>query len=216
MLYKIISVIIEVIFPKTPLEKFISSCSYIEFEQKLTPRNQTKPMMFFPFYYKDPFVRDCIIELKERDNQNIAKFFAHILFRFIAKTIHDMPDKTFFLVPVPQHISKTKEKGFCHTTTLTKQIYELLQIRNFSNVYIKPCIIKQKNIKKLHTFKSKQIRFNLIKNSMKTYITKQDAQHVFFIIDDVYTSGATFKEMRRSLLGCGAFPEHIFFVSIAH
>ncbi len=51
---------------------------------------------------------------------------------------------------------------------------------------------------------------------MKTYITKQDAQHVFFIIDDVYTSGATFKEMRRSLLGCGAFPEHIFFVSIAH
>jgi predicted amidophosphoribosyltransferase len=86
-----------------------------------------------------------------------------------------------------------------------------------SNVSIHPCVCKEKKIKKLHDIIGKRKRFNIIQNSMRAYITKGDAKNAyFFIIDDVYTTGATFKEMRRSLSDCGAFPEHLFFISIAH
>lgn len=216
MLYKLISVVIEVLFPKTHLEDFLCSCTQLEFESKLVPRLQTKQNMFFPFYYKDSFVRDCIIELKERNNRNVARLFSFILFRFIAKTIEKYPDQNYYIVPVPQHLTKTREKGFCHTTTLSIEIYKRLKERKVPNISIKPCIVKIKNIKKLHSTNSKQKRISLIKNSMRTYVTKQDAKEIFFIIDDVYTSGVTFKEARRSLLGCGVLQEHIFFISIAH
>ena len=229
MLYKIFCVIKYIIFPPSHLEIFLKNASYIEFESKLTPRPQLHDHMFYPFYYKNNFVKDCIIELKERNNSSAAYRFGSILAKWIIKTIHQLQNTqnqedshkntfTFFLVPIPQHISKTKEKGFCHTTTLTKAIYSILKEKyNADTVMIAHCITKQKNIKKLHSGLNKKKRTALIKHSMSANLSEIDIQNsYFFIIDDVYTSGATFKEARRSLSDCGTPLEHIYFVSIAH
>ena len=219
MLDKLISVIKEVIFPSSHLIRFLRICSDIEFESKLSPRPQANKRMFYPYYYKNKFVKDCIIELKERNSKEVAHKFANILARWIIRESSYISDKNkFYLIPVPQHISQTKEKGFCHTTTLTAHILDIIQKKYQKNtIHFLPCITKIKNIKKLHSGTNKKKRFSLIKNSMVADLKSIDLEHsYFFIIDDVYTSGATFKEARRSLKGCGALDEQIFFISIAH
>jgi predicted amidophosphoribosyltransferase len=254
-----IPVIIELIFPKTHLQIFLETCSYIEFESKLTPRPQKHDPMFYPFYYKDPFVKDCIIELKERNNMFVAHRFGIILSKWVLRKIdeieanyhpglgkchpelvsgsfpknHETPKQVrgdnqvtqvrgdtlfkFYLIPVPQHKMRTREKGFCHTTTLARAIQKELVLRGRNTVFFNPCIVKEKHIKKLHAGFNKKRRNTIIKNSMRAYITKQDAQRAyFFIIDDVYTTGATFKEVRRSLKDCAVPDKKIFYISIAH
>lgn len=245
MVKKIISVIIGAILPKSYIQNFLQNCSQIKFETKLTPRPQFHTQMFYPFYYKDIFVRDCIFELKDRNSRDVASLFGEILSRWIMRKIEEVllqnpvsfriysgissnnneipgqarDDKIkFYLVPVPQHTSKTKEKGFCHTTTLVQEIDIILKKRHL-NIHIRffPCIGKIKKTKKLHDTQGKRRRFNIIKGTMRSYLTKHDAKHAyFFIIDDVYTTGATFKEIRRSLSDCAVPHEHVFFVSIAH
>ncbi|MEY4440916.1 MAG: hypothetical protein RLY49_542, partial [Candidatus Parcubacteria bacterium] len=245
MVDKIISVIKYILFPPSHLQIFLKEASVLQFESKLTPQPQMSPRMFYPFYYKDIFIKDCIIELKERNNQDVAKRFGEVLARWVVRTIdHILINKnsviirldprlreddvvrsgddilecpndihkvgrrsrpTFYLIPIPQHKSKTKEKGFCHTTTLTQSIYSILKNKyKIENIFFYPCIQKEKNIKKLHSGLDKRKRFSYMKYSMKANLKNLYLQNsYFFLIDDVYTSGATFKEARRSLLGCG-------------
>lgn len=223
MLNKIILVIIEIIFPKSHLESFLVSCKQIEFEFKLTSRPQLHTHMFYPFYYKDIFVKDCIIELKERNNKNVARLFGKILAGWVVRKMEEVCKKrrscfVFYLIPIPQYRLKTKEKGFCHTTTLTHALQHYIKKKYPDmHMYFKSCIIKEFKTLKLHNTQGKKKRFSIIKNSMRAHLTKQDALNsYFFLIDDVYTTGATFKEARRSLLDCGVPSEHIFFISIAH
>lgn len=221
MVNKIISVVINTIFPLTYLEKYLRTCSNIEFLQRLTPRLQHKDRQFSPFYYKDHFVKDCIIELKERNNRDAARLFSYTLSQYILKNIKEIKNKdqhaSFYIIPTPQHISKTQEKGFLHTQTLCEEILFLVKKRTRANISIFPCIEKILKTKRLHDLRGKKNRFKTITNTMRAHITKQDATDgYFFLIDDVFTTGATFKEMRRTLLESGAFPENLYFISIAH
>ncbi len=221
MVNKMISVVINTIFPLTYLEKYLMHCSYFDFVQRLTPRLQYKERQFSPFYYKDTLVKDCIIELKERNNVYAARLFSQVLVQYILQNVENIKNKNpgaiFYVVPTPQHISKTKEKGFLHTETLCKEIIIQFKKRSKFKLILFPCIEKVLNTKRLHDLHGKKNRFKTIKNTMKAYITKVDASNgYFFLVDDVFTTGATFKEMRRTLKESGAFPENLYFISIAH
>jgi predicted amidophosphoribosyltransferase len=222
MLNQIHTVVINIIFPRTYLERYLEKCSQIEFISKLTPRIQVQHRQFSPFYYKQQLVKDCIIELKERNNKNVARLFAQTLAQYILQNIQilqkNMVNASYFIVPIPQHISKTKEKGFLHTQTISEEIFKHILHRDSNlNISILSCIQKISHTKRLHELKGKKKRFKTIKYTMQACLTKYDAQHAyFFIIDDIFTTGATFKEARRTLLESGVLQEHIFFISIAH
>ena len=222
MVIKIIPVLNIIIFPYTYLERYLQTCRRDEFLNRLTPRIQNQERQFSPFYYKDPLVRDCVLELKERNNKKVARLFASVLSQYIERSIKNIqreyPHAVFYLVPIPQHISKTKDKGFLHTLTLSHEVEKILSKKiNAASISVFECIKKIKHTKRLHDLQSKKGRLKTIKNTMKIYITKRDIEDAyFFIIDDVYTTGATFTEARRTLVGSGALPEHLYFISIAH
>ncbi len=214
--------LIRIIFPQTHLELYVAHCRQIEFDRRHVIHTERKDRMFFPYRYDTPFTKDCIIEMKERNNHSIAKLFSSILAGWIAHTVtlirQKDPHATYILVPVPQHISKTREKGFCHTITLAQQVCTRVnKICGVDTITLQQCVKKTHRTKRLHDLKNKRGRFSTISHTMNCWMSRADAmQCYFFVLDDVYTTGATFKEMRRSLLDCGAFQERIFFVSIAH
>jgi len=160
--------------------------------------------------------------LKERNNKDTARLFGQILAQYVLQNIQIIYENNIhencFLVPIPQHISKTKEKGFLHTQTLSEEILKhALQRDPDLNISILPCIQKISQTKRLHDLKGKIKRFKTIKHTMRAHLTKHNARHsYFFIVDDIFTTGATFKEARRTLLESGVLQEHMFFISIAH
>lgn len=217
MVNKIISVLIGIIFPHTHLERYLSTCSHISFLQRMSPMLQNKDRMLFPFQYRNPFTRDCIIELKERNNVHVARLFAPTLAYYILNIINTVHKDSYFIVPVPQHISKTRDKGFLHTQTLCNEMLKVIQTRSISYISIFPCVAKVKKTKRLHDINNKQKRFRTIKDTMRATLTRHDANNsIFFIVDDVFTTGATFKEIRRTLIESGAHSENLYFISIAH
>lgn len=226
MLRKTYVMCIQIFFPLSHLQKFLKSVSYIKFLSLCLPRPQLKKRMFHPFYYKNNFVKDCIIELKERNSKHVAEYFGKVLAQWIIREVTLLDSRlrgneeictNFYLVPIPQHKNKTREKGFCHTTTLTRHIYTHVQKSNLKNISINPCVVKHTQTKRVHNTKSKKARLYTLTNTTKAYVTKKDARHsYFFLIDDVYTTGSTFKEARRSLKDSGVLEENIYFVSIAH
>lgn len=222
MLNKIIEMSINFVFPRSHLEKYLMKASQIQFEQKLTTRMQHQPRQFSPYYYKDKLVKDCVIELKERNNKDVARLFSSILGLYIKREVELIMKKNitsqFYLVPIPQHHSKTKSKGFSHTNTLTKEVYKRIYSSSSRyNIEINPCISKIKHSKNLHSLFGKHIRFASIKNTMQAFLDINKVKtSYYFIIDDVFTTGATFKEARRSLVDSGALSENLYFISIAH
>ena len=224
MVNKITAVLIDFLFPYTYLERYLQDCKSYQFQTRLTPRIQHKERQFSPFYYKDSLIKDCVIELKERNNIYVAHLFGEVLVQYIRyiteSIIKKNPDAYFYLVPIPQHKLKTKDKGFLHTRTLCTSILRFFLNRinqNIISIQVFECLIKVKETRRLHDLNSRKNRFKTIKNTMECFITKYDAEHAyFFVVDDVYTTGSTFKEARRTLLGSGVPNEHIYFISIAH
>jgi predicted amidophosphoribosyltransferase len=219
MANQMLQVFINIIFPKTHLEKYLAECSVLEFERRLTVRQDQNNRMFSPYYYKDPLVKDCLLELKNRNNEHVARLLGHKVAQWIAHTTAHirLQDRCIpiLLVPIPQHISRSKEKGFLHTRTLCEHILKLLP--HDTPVLIKECICKTTATRQLHNLKGKRIRFKTIKGTMRAHITKDEAcrAHVI-LIDDIRTTGATFNEAYRCLVKCGVDRDHIYFVSIAH
>ena len=196
MLNQMLHMFITVIFPKTHLEKYLSSCTQIEFERRLVVRMQRDDRIFAPYYYKDPLIRDCILELKERNSADAARLLGHRVAQWIAHVSERITDREvgalLYIVPVPQHCSKTRDKGFAHTHTLADEIRKIIPARIRAEVF--PCVEKAVRTKRLHDLSGKRLRFKTIKGTMRAHITSADAGRAyFFIIDDVYTSGATFK-----------------------
>lgn len=131
--------------------------------------------------YKNPLLKECIHQLKYGYSEELGK----ILGKLLANSI----DQDFdYIIPVPIHKKRRKERGFNQTELLAKEF----DIETNLN------LVKVKNTKSQMTLK-KIDRLKNLSNSFKYQNNINIADKKLLILDDVYTTGTTVEEIEKVL-----------------
>ncbi len=153
------------------------------------------------FYYQPP-ITQAIFQLKFSGKIRFAKFFGSLLTKAISKENLQAD----FLVPVPLHKKRLRERGFNQAIELAKPISKALNIpicRQIKRITNTPTQIK---------LNAKQRQ----KNIRNAFSTKQSFKNKrLIIIDDVVTTTATTHELAKLLKKNGAKMVAVFSVARA-
>lgn len=135
------------------------------------------------FYRKKGSTRKLIQELKYRNNEEIGVFFGNWLGELLSENKEF--ESVDYIVPVPLHPKKFKERGYNQVTKFGEQLSHHLN---------KPLIegkLKRISATKTQTLKARFERFN--NNDTKFQLEDSsffNNKHIL-LIDDVITTGAT-------------------------
>lgn len=136
-------------------------------------------------------IRELIHQYKFEGKTHLAQFFA----RLLQANCGDIFHRIDYIIPVPTHKDKVKQRGFCHTTMLAKKIAKLTGVPLLYDGLLK-CGDASKQHSKTREERMKQIRgsFKLNKTHKKVLYGKS-----VLLVDDVITTGATASEAARAL-----------------
>ncbi len=136
-------------------------------------------------------MRYLITQLKFSHQYKNARLLATLLGRHIAQTA-DLPD---FILPVPLHINRYRQRGFNQSIELARHLSKLLGVP----LDLTSCIRSRDTVHQT-SLPAKQRR----KNMRLAFCIKKrlDFQHVA-IVDDVMTTGATASELALVLKQSG-------------
>ena len=138
--------------------------------------------------------------------KELAKPLAKILiehFILTKKNINDVWENSV-LIPVPLYIKKQKSRGYNQSEELAKELSKILKIPVISD-----CLIKIKNtesqmkLKKAEREKNLLNAFTITKNCATSEVAQFKNKKIF-LVDDVYTTGATMQECAKVLKNAGA------------
>ncbi|MCD6131156.1 MAG: ComF family protein [Candidatus Hydrothermae bacterium] len=135
-------------------------------------------------------IRDLIEKFKYQRQRAVVKFFKN----YIVNLLDENYD---FIIPVPLHPLKEKERGFNQSLLIAELIKEELQVP-----IVTEGIIRTKYTK-TQTKLSRKEREENVKNAFNIKSVKRFIGKKLLIVDDVYTTGSTV----RSLAKC--FPKEV-------
>ncbi|MBI1974681.1 MAG: ComF family protein [Candidatus Zambryskibacteria bacterium] len=175
--------------------------------------------IFAIFDYSHPTVKKIVWEIKYRGNKIIADKAAEIIHDVIK---HEFAEISLFhsgwqetlipLVPVPSSKERRRERGWNQTELITAKIMDKDMGHTFA--HFPKQLIKIRHTQSQTETSSKNARLENIKNSMSIIDEQVFKGKNVLIIDDVFTTGATFAEARRVLKLAGA--KQILCVAFAH
>jgi len=145
------------------------------------------------FDYEEP-VRRLIKDFKFRGRLDIGAGLSGELLRVVTNgpTCDALPDA---LVPLPLHRARLRQRGFNQASEIARPLGKILNI---------PLLIN--NIKRIH-WSGPQTGRDLVERRQNVRgafrVSRQLPAHVA-IVDDVMTSGASARELKRCLLAAGA------------
>lgn len=154
--------------------------------------------------YKDGQARELIWQIKYRSDTYLAEKVAEVLYEKIIDEISEdieySEGNIFVLIPTPISKKRRRERGFNQTELICKYIEKIDRSKFFTyepNVLARIDAPKQTDLKKTE-------RLTSIKNQFSLIDEKKVSGKNFIIVDDVLTTGATLKEIRRLLMSHGA------------
>ncbi|MCX5850308.1 MAG: ComF family protein [Deltaproteobacteria bacterium] len=143
------------------------------------------------FSYENIILK-AIHQFKYGNNISIGAIFASFMSDF------SFPDIDFteysFIIPVPLHIKRLRERGFNQSLILARAIEKKRQIPvNFS-------LLKRHKFTETQTGMNKTERKQNIKGAFEVGDNKKVAGNNIILVDDVYTTGATVNECAKTLI----------------
>ncbi len=209
---------LDFIFPKSDTIFELESMPIGELLKKLPPAREIEDeRLVVLFDYKDENVRSMIWELKYKGNRKIGSRFAEILLDILR---HELAERALFekfinpiLIPMPISNQRRRERGWNQTEILCEEMLKLEPENLFT--YTPSLLIKLVHTdSQARTHATKRERLENLNNSMSVCESEKIRGRCIILLDDVTTSGSTFKEANRALKEVGA--KKILFVALAH
>ena len=213
---KILESIISIVLPKEEYVSEIENLSPENIKNEINSANETSnPKFKALFQYKNRIIRKAIWEIKYNGNKKITEKFSRLLYEFIIEELGD--EITFenfnnpLFIPIPSGKNTLKKRGFNQCELIAKELIRLDEAKIFQ--LETKAIFKIKETTHQSETKNKSKR---LKNLDGCFFA--DPQKVrgrcIILIDDVITTGATMKEVSKTLKSAGA--KKVIGFAIAH
>lgn len=163
------------------------------------------------FDYQNKIVRLIVKSIKYKNNWSLRKRIAIFLYEEIVEISSEISlfsGKTPILLPIPMSKKEKRERGFNQCEELCKEIKKL-----DNNIEISYHALKKIRETSRQTHLDRRGREKNLKGAMMAdgFAVRH---RPIIILDDVFTTGASFNEARRALLAAGAYS--VYGVFIAH
>ncbi len=145
-------------------------------------------------YYEDP-VRRSLLRMKFHDEAFHYKEFGGI----IAKIIENGSINCDYIIPVPLHRSREKERGYNQTMLIAKRVGELTGIKILDD-----CLIRIRETKRQSEAGSREGRLANMENAFEWRYRGSLKNRSLLILDDVLTSGTTMLSAAKAILSGSA------------
>lgn len=162
------------------------------------------PGVFSLFPYKDVYVKELIWRMKLKNDKSMYQKIAEILAEFLKTKINK---NEFIVTTIPSHRTSSASRKYNH---MSKMCHIVCSQLNFQ--YSETILIRTKEVKKQALIKERAVRIKAPENTLRAS-TRKRYQDVL-IIDDVTTTGATFREAKRALEEAGY--KNVLCLAIAH
>ena len=156
---------------------------------------------FFVYEYTD-IIRKLLINYKFNDCSYLYRTFSSALKN--NKKLYEFLKGYEVIIPVPLHRKRFLERGYNQSDLIAKEIVNSFnQKSNNKMIYAKDVLLKNKNIKPQSTKNAKKRRKDVEGiYSIKNNIVIKNKKIIIF--DDIYTTGSTVNECKKTLLINGA------------
>lgn len=197
--------LLDILFPPRQSERLVRTLTLVNL-QTLACENE---------YGALPYTREeakaLVWELKYHRNPRAAALAGEFLSETLLAVAAEELGKPL-LIPIPMHAARRKARGYNQTELLCEKALEHLSSELFEYA---PHLLARIRDTKSQQGLPKHLRLHNVEHSMK--VTDPDAVRirgrVCVVVDDVYTTGATFVEAKRALTLAGARAVH--FVGLA-
>lgn len=165
-------------------------CGRLAFEGVTHPKCRTQYGIdgLTSFFHYDGVIRKAIKAIKYRYITDLAEEFVSL--------VPDFKKNTSFLIPIPLHISRFRERGYNQAEVLGKLLAKQLAIPVETNVLVR--------VKKTIPQAAIKHRKERLKNMDSVFETKNTVSGPVLLFDDVFTTGATMRAAAEVLKQKGA------------
>lgn len=201
--------ILDIVLPRDEKTEKLEKMSLLDWKNLMSVGTYEGVMYFFA--YQDETVRQAIWEIKYRNNEKIKDNFSELISDYLQEDLSEKMELENFsnpiLTSIPMHNSRIRTREFNQSEDLAKSISNNLKLQ------FKKVILKQKETARQTTLPRSKRMIN-VKNSFRLLNGADVKEKNFIVVDDVVTTGATMKELRKTLLDGGA--RKVFCVALAH
>jgi competence protein ComFC len=216
--------LINFLFPKPDSIQDLEHLFAGELLRHLEEAGDTKdPRVIAIFNYADSLVRELVWELKYRGSRVIAEKVAKIIWDVLQVELSERAltenfgrgknkEERPILMPMPISDKRRNERGYNQTEILCEEIKKLDTQDTLK--YIPRQLMKHKHTEPQTLTATKKERLENVVDTMHVIYAPAVSGRDIILIDDVTTTGATFKEAKRALHAAGA--KKILCLAIAH
>jgi len=144
------------------------------------------------YFERKGMVQRLIHELKYAGRPEIGLFFGNWMAAEMQQS--NRFEEIDYVVPVPMHPKKQKERGYNQVTGFATAIANKL------NAELKPDILRKINNRKTQTSKNRFERFRTLENDYLLHDCANISDKHILLVDDVITSGATIEACSSQLM----------------
>lgn len=149
-----------------------------------------------------------VVKLIRNFKYHNQQYFAETLGNFLVEEYVLQGLECDFIVPVPLHKERKKQRGFNQAQLLAKQMNAMLGLPVVTEV------LKRVKNTQTQTELTKQEREANVKKAFAVQNKQVLAGRTVLLVDDVYTTGSTLNECASELLHAGA--SKVFCLTLAH